>query len=593
MIRERIKKLREEMKKNNIDFYIIPTADFHQSEYVGDFFKSREYITGFTGSQGTAIIGENKAHLWVDGRYFIQAEQQIKGTDIELMKIGEPNVPTIDEFLSNNLKENNIVAFDGRVVSYQEGNVYDVVAKTNKSKIVYEIDLIDKIWDNRPSISKEKAFFLDERYTGETTKSKLNRIRTLMKEKNATSHIITTIDDICWILNIRGNDVKYFPLVLSYAIIYADRMNIYIDKTKLDEKILENIRENKITIKEYNQIYEDVKSLDEKSVLIDKEKLNYCLYKNIPEKVEIINERNPEIEFKAIKNEKEIENIKIAEIKDSVAHIRFMKWLKENVDKEEITEMSATKKLDELREEMGNFIRPSFDAISAYGEHGAIVHYSSSKDTNSIIKRGNLYLSDTGAGFYEGSTDITRTFAIGEVSKEAKEHFTLVAIGNLRLANAKFMEGMSGSNLDILARQVFFERNINYNHGTGHGVGYLLSIHEAPANIMYRNAGGCLYPLKEGMIMTDEPGFYLAGKYGVRLENELLVRKGEKNTFGQFMYFETITFIPFDLDAIDITIMTETDKALLNEYHKNVFEKTQEYLNDEERDWLKIYTREI
>lgn len=592
-IREKIEDLRKIMEIRNIDFYIVPTADFHQSEYVGDYFKSREYITGFSGSQGTAIIGRKNAYLWVDGRYFLQAENQLQDTGIELMKMGEPNVPSIDAFLDANVKKGDTVAFDGRVVSLQEGSLYEQIAKSKEANIQYELDLIGEIWSDRPSISKEPAFILDIGYTGESTASKLERIREFMKNKKATSHILTAIDDICWVLNIRGNDVKYFPLVLSYAIITLDKMYLYIDKAKLDIEMLGNFAKDNIELREYDAIYEDVKefSADEK-LLIDANKLNYALYNNIP-KVEIINEMNPEMEFKTIKNEVEIKNIKIAEIKDSVAHIRFMKWLKENVDKIEITEMSATEKLDSLREEMGNFIRPSFDAISAFGEHGAIVHYSSSPETNSVLKSGNLYLSDTGAGFYEGSTDITRTFALGEVSKEAKEHFTLVAMGNLRLADTKFMDGMSGSNLDIIARQPFFERNLNYNHGTGHGVGYLLGIHEGPASIMYRNVGGCLYPLRDGMIMTDEPGLYLADNYGIRLENELLVRKGEKNAFGQFMYFEVITFIPFDLDAIDVSLMTENDKRLLNNYHQMVYEKTQSHLNDEEKAWLKHYTRAI
>lgn len=593
-INNRLDNLRKVMSQRDIDFYIIPTADFHQSEYVGLYFKSREYITGFTGSQGTAIVTKNDALLWVDGRYFVQAEKELENSNIKLMKMGEENVPSILEFLDREIKEGDVLGFDGRVVSLSEGNSYVDICNSKNAKVVYNLDLIDEIWNDRPSISKEKSFTLDIKYTGESIESRILRVREVMREKKATAHILTTIDDICWLLNIRGNDVAFFPLVLSYAIITHNSFSLYIDEQKLDEKSREDFAKNNIKICKYNDIYEDVKTFGENEViLLDDSKINFALYNNIPTNVKKVVAMNPEIEFKTIKNEVEIENIKKAEIKDSIAHIRFMKWLKENVKNGDITELKATEKLDEFRKEMGNFISPSFDAISAYGSNGAIVHYSSSEETNKKIEEGNLYLSDTGSGFLEGSTDITRTFAFGDVSKDKKEHFTLVAIGNLRLANAKFVEGMTGANLDILARQPLFERGLNYNHGTGHGVGYLLGIHEGPASIMYRHTQGTNYPLKDGMIVTNEPGFYLQNSHGIRLENELLVRKGEKNAFGQFMYFETITFIPFDLDAIDVSLLNEVDKKLLNEYHAQVYDKIAPHLNEDEKIWLKEYTRSI
>ena len=591
---QRIENLRKAMQENNIDIYIVPTADFHQSEYVGEYFKSRKFITGFSGSAGTAIITKTEGRLWVDGRYFIQAAKQIENTTIELMKMGEPGVLTINEYLKETLKPGQTLGFDGRVVSIGEGQEYEKIAKENNANINYSKDLISEIWTDRPNLSTEPAFALDIKYTGESTKDKLNRIREEMQKVGASVHVLTTLDDICWTLNIRGNDIEFFPLVLSYAIITKDSVELYIDENKLDNNLKESLAKDGVVIHPYNDIYEDAKHIGENEVvLLDPAKVNYAIYNNIPAQVSKVEQRNPEILFKAIKNEVEIENIKKAQLKDSVAHVRFMKWLKENVGKTTITEISASEKLDQFREEMGNFIRPSFEPISSFGEHSAIVHYVSTPETNVELKEGNFYLSDTGAGFYEGSTDITRTYALGEVSKEMKDNFTLVAISNMQLASAKFLEGCTGMTLDMLARKPFWDRELNFNHGTGHGVGYLLNIHEPPTGFRWQYRSGEMEPFHEGMIITNEPGTYIEGAYGVRLENEMLCKKGTKNSFGQFMYFETITLIPMDLDAINPDIMTSEDKKLLNDYHKEVFEKVSPFLNEEETEWLRKYTREI
>jgi Xaa-Pro aminopeptidase len=415
-----------------------------------------------------------------------------------------------------------------------------------------------------------------------------------MKECKATKHILTTLDDICWTLNIRGNDIEFFPLVLSYAMITMDEMYLYIDESKLSDEIKQRFVNDNIIIRPYNDIYEDVKQINkEDSLLIDPAKLNYALYSNISDDVNKIEKSNPEELFKAMKNPVEIENIRKAQIKDSVAHIKFMKWLKDNVGEIKITEMSASDKLNEFREEMGNFIRPSFEPISSFGEHGAIVHYTSSPQTDVELTKGNLYLSDTGGGYYEGSTDITRTFALGDITDEMKEHFTLVAISNLQLTNAKFLKGCMGVNLDILARKPFWDRGINYNHGTGHGVGYLLNIHEGPTGFRWQYRVNEAHPFEEGMIITNEPGMYVEGSHGIRIENELLVCKGVKNDYGQFMYFEPITYIPMDLDAINPDMMSVEEKKLLNDYHKLVYDKVNSYLDNEEKEWLAKYTREI
>ena len=591
---ERLSALRKCMQEKHIDIYIVPTADFHQSEYVGEHFKARAYITGFTGSAGTAVITLHDAKLWTDGRYFLQAAKQLEGTGVTLMKMFEPGVPTIEEYLEAELKSGQTLSFDGRVVSVGEGDEYASIAKKNGAKVDYQEDLIDAIWTDRPPLSEEPVWFLEEKYSGESTESKLSRIRREIADAGCDTHIVSTLDDICWTLNIRGNDIDFFPLVLSYAIIRKDSLELYIDERKLDDKLKTIFKKEGVNLHPYNAIYEDVKKLPKNAtVLIDKTKLNYAIFNNIPNSVPIVNKRNPEILMKALKNPVEVENIKKAEIKDSIAHVRFMKWLKENLGKIKITEMSASEKLDEFRAEMGNFIRDSFEPISSYGPHSAIVHYSSSPETDVELKEGSLYLSDTGAGFYEGSTDITRTYALGEVPKKMKDDFTIVAISNLQLASAKFLQGSSGLTLDILARKPFWDRGLNYNHGTGHGVGYLLNIHEGPAGFRYKFRAGETEEIQEGMVITDEPGLYIEGSHGIRLENELLARKGVQNEYGQFLYFETITLIPFDLDAISLDMLNEENRKLLNDYHKRVYEEIAPHLNEEEKAFLKKYTRAV
>lgn len=593
-VEERIAKLREQMKERGMDVYIVPTADFHQSEYVGEHFKARKFMTGFSGSAGTAVFTMTEARLWVDGRYFIQAAAQIEGTSIEMMKMGKPGVPTIDEYLKEAIPENGTLGFDGRVVAMGNGRRYEEIVEKKNGKIVYAYDLVGEIWEDRPELSKEPVFALEEKYTGESTASKLKRIREKMTENEATVHVLTTLDDICWTLNIRGNDIEFFPLVLSYAVITMDQMHLYIDESKLDEEIKASFAKDGIVLHPYNDIYEDIKAYGaEETFLIDPIRLNYALYSNICKDAKKVEAQNPEEVFKGIKNKVEIENIRKAQIKDSVAHVRFMKWLKEHVGKETITEMSASDKLDEFRAEMGNFIRPSFEPISSYGEHAALCHYTSSPETNVELKEGSVFLTDTGAGFWEGSTDITRTYALGEIPDIMKEHFTLIVMCNLGLASARFVKGCSGSNLDPFARKPLWDRGLDFNHGTGHGVGYLLNIHEGPLNIGWGSRGSNIVPLQEGMIFTDEPGIYIEGSHGVRLENELLVREGEKNEYGQFMYLEPLTFIPFDLDAVKVEMLSEEYKKLLNEYHAAVYENVAPYLNDEEKAWLKNYTRAI
>ncbi|WAW14859.1 aminopeptidase P family protein [Peptostreptococcus equinus] len=595
-VSQRIEELRNLMNQNNIDMYIVPTADYHDSEYVGEHFKERAFITGFTGSAGTALIlKDSGAKLWTDGRYFLQATQQLEGSDVDLMKMGEAGVPTLEEFIESNLEPGQTVAFDGRSISFGQGMFLEEIVKSKNGSIIYNIDLIDKIWTDRPELSKEKIFYLEESFSGESTHSKISRLREKMKKLKVDSHIITTLDDTGWLFNIRGKDVEYFPLVLSYTVVYKDKVVLYIDDEKIPEDIKTIIKNNNVEVKPYNDIYEDVKSLS-MSVLVDPDRLNYAMYKNIPDSVKIVEAMNPTILMKAMKNETEISNIRKAHIKDGIAHTKFIYWMKKLVKEGKInqeTEISASDKLEELRKEQGDFICPSFEPIAGFAEHGAIVHYAATEETNKRLAMNNLFLTDTGANYLQGSTDITRTTALGEISQEMKDDYTTVLQANLRLAKAIFMYGCTGMNLDILARQPFWENARNFNHGTGHGVGYLGNIHEPPSSIRWQFRKHEVHPFEEGMVITNEPGIYISGSHGVRLENEMLVHKTVNNEYGQFMRFEVLTYCPFDLEAINMSMLTEEDRKELNNYHARVYETISPYLSEDERSWLREATRSI
>lgn len=593
-VAKRVEGLRQLMEEKDIDVYVVPTADYHQSEYVGEHFKVRAFLTGFTGSQGTAVFTKSEAGMWTDGRYFIQAAHQLEGTGILLRKMGETGVPTVTEYIKEVLPQNGIIGFDGRTVGAEEGQTYADIAKDKGGRVIYDCDLAGMLWENRPPLSEKKAFALDIKYAGETVDSKLARVRAAMKEAGAAVHIITSLDDTGWLLNVRGDDVEYFPLLLSYTIVRMDRVDLYADERKFSSEIKEEFKKNHICIHPYNDIYEAVKAFgSEDSVLIDPKRVNYALYNNLPKTVKIIRKENPTILMKAIKNEVEVANIRKAQIKDSVAHVKFMYWLKHHVGKMQITEMSASEKLDEFRSQQEHFLWPSFEPICAYKEHGAIVHYTCSPETNVELKQEGMLLTDTGGHYYEGTTDVTRTTVLGRLSQIEKEHFTAVAVSMLNLADVKFLYGCAGTSLDYVAREPFWRQNLNFNHGTGHGVGYLGNIHEPPIGFRWQFRPNDIPPFEENMIITDEPGIYIEGSHGIRTENELLVRKGVKNEYGQFMYFEHITFVPIDLDAINPELMTEKEKTLLNDYHKKVYQLIAPHLTEEEEKWLKEYTRAI
>lgn len=593
-VSERIAKLRALMAEKGIDAYVVPTADFHQSEYVGEHFKARKYITGFSGSYGTAVICQDDAGLWTDGRYFFQATYELEGSGVRLMKMFVGDTPSVTEYLADKIPEGGKVGFDGRVLSMDEGKEYEDALSPKNISIDYEEDLIDQIWEDRPPLSDKPAFFLEEKYSGESSAHKLERVRKIMKDNGATVHIIASLDDTGWLLNVRGDDIDFFPLLLSYSIVRMDGVDLYVDETKLNDRILEEFKKVNVTLHPYNDIYEDIKKLDaSETALIDPMKMNYALYKNIPCK--IAESANPTILMKAMKNDVELENIKEAHIKDGIAITKFMYWIKTRYDKEDITELSSADKLTSLRAAQEGYIRDSFEPLCAFADHAAMMHYSPSKETDVVLKEGAMFLNDTGGGYYEGSTDITRTFILGSIDQDMKKYFTTVVRAMMNLSRANFLYGCHGYNLDVLVRQPIWDLNIDFQCGSGHGVGYLGNVHEPPTGFRWyvvpsKNEH---HQLEEGMVITDEPGIYEDGKFGIRIENEFIVRKGELNKYGQFMHFETITFAPIDLDGIDPEEMTKSEREWLNNYHKDVYEKIGPHLTDEEREWLKEYTRAI
>lgn len=583
------------MKEKKIDAYLVATDDFHGSEYVGDYFKCRKYITGFTGSAGTAIITQDMAGLWTDGRYFIQAADQLRDTTIALFKSGEPGVPTVHQFLNDKLEEGMCLGFDGRTVSAREAE--ELQELLQKKHITFSVndDLIGEIWEDRPVFSCEPVMELDIRWTGKSRADKIAEIREQMKAKEADTFILTSLDDIAWLLNIRGNDIHCCPVVLSYLVMMENELRLYANAAAFSEEIRSNLEADGVKIYPYDDVYSYVQSISsDKKVLLSRANVNSRLVSNIPSEVTILDEPNLTLLPKAVKNKTEMENERIAHIKDGIAVTKFIHWLKKNVTRTTITELSAAEKLYQFRSEQEHFLGDSFDPIIAYGTHAAIVHYSATEATDIPLAARGMVLADTGGHYLEGTTDITRTIVLGPVTAKEKKFFTAVLRGNLNLAAAKFKYGCTGLNLDYLARGPLWELGEDYNHGTGHGVGYLLNVHEGPNSFRWKNLPGNPAPvLEEGMITSDEPGYYLENEFGIRHENLVLCKKAEKTSFGQFMCFEPLTMVPFDLEGINPEEMTERERKLLNDYHQKVYTTISPYLDEEEKEWLKQATREI
>ena len=594
-IQERLQKLRALMQERSIDAYMIPTSDFHESEYVGKHFKCREFMTGFTGSAGTAVITKDDAALWTDGRYFVQAAAQLEGSTVVLQKMGQEGTPSIKEYLLEKIPQGGTLAFDGRVVNTAEGEELEDALGVKDIAIACQEDLVGEIWEDCPVLPAEPVWVLDVKYAGKDAEDKIGDLRKKMEDCGATVHILTTLDDIVWLLNIRGNDVDCNPVVLSYLMATGESLYLYINEAVLDSSVKSYLEEKGVTIRPYDAIYSDVAKLHGETVMLEKSRTNFALTQLLDGTNEIINIQNPTALMKAIKNPVEIENIRKAHIKDGVAMTKFIYWLKKNIGKIPMDEISVADYLNSLRRGQEGNLGLSFPTISAYGANAAMCHYSATEESNAKLEARGFYLVDSGGQYYEGTTDITRTIALGELTDGEREHFTLTLISMLRLGNVRFLYGCRGLNLDYVAREPFWSRGLNFDHGTGHGVGYLLNVHERPNGIRWKmvpeRQDNCV--LEAGMVTSDEPGIYIEGSHGIRTENLMVCVKDEKNEYGQFMKFEFLTYVPIDLDAIDKSLMRPEDIEHLNQYHKAVYEKISPYLEEEEREWLKEATRAI
>lgn len=578
-----LNKLRALMKERNIDAYIIPTNDFHGSEYVGEYFKTRSFISGFTGSAGTCVVTLNSAGLWTDGRYFLQAEKELENSSIDLYRSLEPGVPSIFEFLNQTLGNKCKIGFDGRVVSvdFVEELKKELISK--ELEISYQEDLIDLVWENRPSISKEKAYELDIKYAGESRVNKLNQIKERLNKLNADLLILTSLDDIAWLFNLRGNDVACNPVLLAYAVIAKSYVKLYVNEGVLSSDLITKLNSEGISVHAYNDIYEDVKLLKNEVVVYQKNRVNYALCSLINVK-KVINEVNYTTILKAVKNETEIKNAYYAHLKDGVAVTKFIYWLKTNVGKIYIDEITAADKLEEFRTEQENFMGISFETIAGYKEHGAIIHYSATCESKIEVLPKSFLLVDSGGQYLEGTTDITRTISLGELTDQEKLYYTLVLKGHIALSNAVFRNGTTGGMLDILAREPLYNYGLNYNHGTGHGVGSFLNVHEGPQNISPTPRAS--YPFQEGMITSNEPGIYLPNEFGIRIENLILCKKHSETNFGKFLCFDDLTLVPYDIEAIDLNVLTDVDKELIHNYHEKVYNALKDYLTVDEANWL-------
>jgi len=580
-MRKEIEALRSRMKECGIQGYIVPTTDFHGSEYVNEYFKCRQYLTGFTGSEGTLVVTADRAALWTDGRYFLQAEQQLSGSGIELMKMGQPGVPTVAEFLDQNLKEGSVLGFDGRVVTCREGESY-----AQKYRLEVNLDLAGDVWTERPALKASSVYALPLEVTGETAESKLARVRHAMEEAGADYHLMTRLEQIAWLYNLRGDDVKYTPVFFAYALIGKEQEWLYVLDEGFDRAMVPATTE----IRPYAQVMEDLRKLAGGKILLDKKGNNYstgasyALVKAVPDCVEIIDQNDPCEMMAAVKNEGEIRSTKEAHRKDGAAMAEFLfqlkKWSRGDIS-EEWTEIDAADLIEACRKEQEGYNQLSFTTITGYGSNGAIVHYSATPETNRRLQREGFLLVDCGAQYDDGTTDITRTIALGPLTEEMKYHYTMVLKGHIAMASARFTAETTGAQLDAIARKPLNDAGLDFNHGTGHGVGHLLCVHEGPLSVSVRGTDCTIRP---GMITSNEPGLYLEGKYGIRLENEVLCQKAEDGSGD--LVFEPLTWCPWEREAIVKDLLSPEEVQWVDAYHRQVLEKTGPCLKEEERKWL-------
>lgn len=584
VITERLARLRREMAQRGMDGYVVVTDDFHGSEYVGDFFKARAYLSGFTGSAGTLVVLPDRAALWTDGRYFLQAAEQLTGSTIELMRMGQPGAPAIGAFLAQHLPEGGVLGFDGRTVSSSFAGTLEKALEAKHIRFAGGEDLVDAVWPDRPALSDRPVWELTN--CGLSREEKLAKLREKMAAADAAYLLLTSLTEIAWALNLRGGDVACTPVFLSFLLIGREDAQLCIQPQAVPADIVEKLTACGVTLRPYGAIYDLLRALPAGTrVMADSATANYRIMESLSH-AEVLDQPSPAVLMKACKTQEETDGFRAAHIKDGAALCRFLYWLKTRIGEEPMTELSAAARLAAFRAEQPDFLDLSFDTIAGYGPHGAIVHYDPTPETDVPLHPEGLLLVDSGAHYRQGTTDVTRTIALGPVTQEEKRMFTLVLKGHLALAAARFPRGATGENLDVLARLPLWEQGLDYNHGTGHGVGFILSVHEGPQSFRWRSTDGRRIPLEEGMVISNEPGYYEAGKFGIRHENLVLVRAGETTDYGQFMYLEPLTMAPFDRDAIDVALLTEPELALLNDYHKLVYDTVSPLLPAEEQAWL-------
>lgn len=588
VITERLARLRREMAQRGMDGYVVVTDDFHGSEYVGDYFKARAYLSGFTGSAGTLVVLPDRAALWTDGRYFLQAAEQLTGSTIELMRMGQPGVPAIGAFLAQHLPEGGVLGFDGRTVSSSFAGTLEKALEAKHIRFAGGEDLVDAVWPDRPALSDRPVWELTG--CGLSREEKLAKLREKMAAEDAAYLLLTSLTEIAWALNLRGGDVACTPVFLSFLLIGREDAQLCIQPQAVPADIVEKLTACGVTLRPYGAIYDLLRALPAGTrVMADSATANYRIMESLSH-AEVLDQPSPAVLMKACKTQEETDGFRAAHIKDGAALCRFLYWLKTRIGEEPMTELSAAARLAAFRAEQPDFLDLSFDTIAGYGPHGAIVHYDPTPETDVPLHPEGLLLVDSGAHYRQGTTDVTRTIALGPVTQEEKRMFTLVLKGHLALAAARFPHGATGENLDVLARLPLWEQGLDYNHGTGHGVGFILSVHEGPQSFRWHSTDGRRIPLEEGMVISNEPGYYEAGKFGIRHENLVLVRAGETTDYGQFMYLEPLTMAPFDRDAIDVSLLTEAELAQLNGYHRLVYDTVAPLLPAEEQAWLAAAT---
>lgn len=590
-INQRLESLREVMRREHLSAFIFPSTDAHQSEYVADHWQGRTWISGFNGSAGTAVVTMKSAALWTDSRYFLAAEEQLKGTEFQLMKLKIEGTPTISEWLAQELQgENAEVGLDGMVNSYHEtmGLIADL-RKSGGITVRTNFDPLGLIWTDRPAIPANPVEIQPMEFAGESVASKISRIRTALRQRHADGMLISALDDIAWTLNLRGTDVHCVPVFVSYLLISSQQVSLYVDSAKINDEVKAYLTENGISLYSYNKVAEGLERYSEYNILLDGDETSYFLWKTVKCQ-EIIAGNSPVPAMKAQKNDREIAGFRQAMLRDGVAMVKFLRWLKPAVEAGGQTEISIDRKLTSLRAEQHLFRDISFDTIAGYQAHGAIVHYEATPETDVALKPEGLILIDSGAQYQDGTTDITRTIALGPVTEEMKHVYTLVLKGHIQLELAKFPDGASGTQLDALARECMWREGYNYLHGTGHGVGSYLSVHEGPHQIRMEWKPT---PLRAGMTVTDEPGLYLSGKFGVRIENTLLIKDYQTTEFGKFLQMESLTLCPIDLTPVDFSMLQPEEIEWLDTYHRDVFEKLSPYLECEDLEWLREATRPV